>query len=54
MSITTAELHEVVRELFTALDKDGSNFLEEDEVRQIAELLHGKTGSERDFNDAAF
>ena len=42
MSITEAELEEVVRELFQALDKDKSNFLERNEVREIAGSLHGK------------
>ena len=42
MSITLAELEEVVRELFVALDKDKSNFLEKNEVLEIASSLHGK------------
>jgi Ca2+-binding EF-hand superfamily protein len=32
MSITAAELTEVVQELFNALDKDNSGFLERPEV----------------------
>ena len=54
MSITVAELTEVVRELFTALDKDKSNFLERKEVREIASQLHGKIGGENEFNEEAF
>ena len=54
MSITAAELTEVVEELFTALDVDHSGFLEQKEVRQIAEQLHGKVGGSQAFNDEAF
>lgn len=54
MSITTAELTEVVKELFTALDKDNSGFLEKSEVYQIATQLHGKIGGEQEFNQEAF
>ena len=36
MSITVAELTEVVKELFTALDTDNSGFLEKAEVLTIA------------------
>ena len=56
MSITLAELEEVVRELFVALDKDKSNFLERNEVREIAGSLHGKISGDSgsSFNDEAF
>ena len=54
MSITAEELTGVVRELFTALDKDGSKFLERNEVREIAHQLHGKIGGENEFNEEAF
>ena len=54
MSITAEELQQVVKELFTALDKDGSNFLEKEEVKQIATQLHGKIGGEKEFNEEAF
>jgi len=51
---TVEQLKEVVQELFTALDKDGSKFLEKDEVKTIASQLHGKIGGEKEFNDSAF
>jgi Ca2+-binding EF-hand superfamily protein len=54
MSITAAELTDVVRELFTALDKDNSTFLERKEVMEIATQLHGKIGGENEFNEEAF
>ena len=54
MSITSEELKSVVQELFTALDKDNSTFLEKEEVKQIAEQLHGKIGGDKEFNDEAF
>jgi Ca2+-binding EF-hand superfamily protein len=54
MSITAAELTEVVRELFKALDKDNSGFLERNEVHEIAAQLHGKIGGEGAFNEDAF
>lgn len=54
MSITKAELTEVVKELFTALDKDNSGFLEKGEVHEIAQQLHGKIGGENEFNEEAF
>merc|ERR1712166_241096 len=54
MSITQDELKQVVQELFTALDKDGSNFLEKPEIREIAGQLHGKIGGDKEFNDGAF
>lgn len=54
MSITVAELTEVVKELFTALDTDNSGFLEKAEVHTIATQLHGKIGSGNEFNQAAF
>jgi len=54
MSITPAELTEVVKELFTALDKDNSGFLEKNEVHEIAVQLHGKIGGDGSFNETAF
>ena len=54
MSITIEDLQEVVQELFTALDKDGSGFLEREEVKQIANQLHGKIGGDKEFNEEAF
>ena len=54
MSITAAELAEVVKELFTAIDKDKSGFLEKNEVHEIATQLHGKIGGDGAFNEAAF
>lgn len=54
MSITKAELTEVVKELFNALDNDKSTFLEKDEVKQIAEQLHGKMSKDEAFNESAF
>ena len=40
MSITSAELTEIVKDCFTTLDKDNSGFLEKNEVQEIAEQLH--------------
>lgn len=52
--ITADDLKVVVQELFTALDKDKSGFLEEMEIKVIANQLHGKIGGDAEFNDKAF
>ena len=46
--ITEEELRKVVEELFAALDKDNSKFLEKDEVKIIATQLHSKIGGDDD------
>lgn len=52
--ITSDELMAVVQELFTALDKDGSKYLEKEEIKIIANKLHSKVGGDKEFNDDAF
>ncbi len=54
MSITQAELEAVVSELFTALDKDNSGFLEKAEVHQIAHTMHQNHGAGEPFNEELF
>ena len=56
MSITVDQLKEVVMELFGALDKDNSGFLEREEVKTIASQLHAKIGgeSEEGFDEERF
>ena len=54
MSVTLDELKQVVSELFAALDKDNSGYLEKEEIKQIASQLHGKIGGEEEFNNDAF
>ena len=54
MSITAAELKEIVQELFTALDIDKSGFLEKNEVHEIAHQIHQKIEGEKEFNEDAF
>ena len=45
----------MVRELFTALDKDNSNYLERDEIREMSVALHGKCATkDAEFNEEAF
>ena len=52
--VSEAELNAMIEELFKALDKDGSGFLEKPEIHQIAENMHKKTDGEGDFNEEAF
>ena len=44
----------VGNELFPALDKDGSGFLEKAEMRQLAGQIHEKWGDGNAFNEEAF
>ena len=54
MSITREQLHEIVNQLFDALDTDKSGFLERPEVHKIAQDLHSKIESDQPFNDEQF
>ena len=58
MAITQEELTTIAKELFTALDKDGSGFLEKTELHQMAEQLYNKVAETKEdmkpFNEEKF
>ena len=40
--MTTAELTEIITQIFTSIDKDGSGFLEKTEMHELATHMHAK------------
>ena len=53
--INRSQLNDIVKQLFTALDRDQSGFLERDEIKTIAGQLHGKVGDKnKGFDEAQF
>ena len=58
MAVSAEELTELVKQLFTALDKDGSGFLEKAECHELATKIYGKMteGKEdaKPFNEEKF
>ena len=62
MAITREQLTAIVKEVFTAIDKDNSGFLEKAECHTLAVTLHGKWahhkeadgGEAKPFNEEMF